>query len=134
MEQSGNLNFYYMIFVFSREKIQNREVSQRFKFSWNRNPSKFCFGNPNMMFPKQNMLSQYPQQLLTAINVILVISRVLFPSLAVVTKMTKSGLGSSPVPLRVPQCDVPTGVATGAALYTRAQSSTGCRPGGFIES
>lgn len=83
-----------------KKKILNQEVSQHLKFSWNRNPSKFCFGNPNMMFPKQNMLSQYPQQLPTEINAIPVISQVSFPWLAVVTKATKSGLGSSLAPAR----------------------------------
>lgn len=56
---------------------------------------KICFGNPNMMFPKQNMLSQYPQQLLTEINAIHFISQLPFLWLVVVTKMTKSTLDSS---------------------------------------
>lgn len=47
-----------------------------------------------MMFPKQNMLSQYPQQLPTEINAIPVISQVPFPRFAVVTKMTKTILDS----------------------------------------
>lgn len=45
-----------------------------------------------MMFPKQNMLSQYPQQLLTEINAIPVISQLPFPWLAAVTKMPKNYL------------------------------------------
>lgn len=42
-----------------------------------------------MMFPKQNMLSQYPQQLLTEIYTIPFISQLPFLWLGVVTKMTK---------------------------------------------
>lgn len=48
-----------------------------------------------MMFPKQNMLSQYPQQLLTEINAIPFIVQLPFLWLAMVTKMTKSTLDSS---------------------------------------
>lgn len=48
-----------------------------------------------MMFPKQNMLSQYPQQLLTEINAIPFISQLPFLWLAMLTKMTKSTLDSS---------------------------------------
>lgn len=48
-----------------------------------------------MMFPKQNMLSQYPQQLLTEINAILVIPQLPYPWLAVRIKLPKATLGSS---------------------------------------
>lgn len=83
--------------MFSRkkEKHLDRGVSQNLRFSWNRNPSKFCFGNPNMMFPKQNMLSQYPQQPLTEINAILVIPQLPFPWLAARIKLPQTTLGSS---------------------------------------
>lgn len=47
------------------------------------------------MFPKQNMLSQYPQQLMTEINAIPFILQLPFLWLAMVTKMTKSTLDSS---------------------------------------
>lgn len=120
---------------FQEKKILNQEVSQHLKFSWNRNPSKFCFGNPNMMFPKQNMLSQYPQQLPTEINAIPVISQVSFPWLAVVTKAIKSRFNSSLAPAKASAVTCPQhgDLSPPQELRrdARAQRSQGSRPGYF---